>query len=167
MPRLYLRSRERKQPWLVRITSYVPDSRRESTGFSISIGRKLVYVGMGFLNCRRQRHVQRANWVVMLCTVRHLWPSRDSFVFNCYRHWSSLVLHNMNGTASILHSIECVAQGNPLPMISYGIRILPLIKNMKRLIPDVTHPWYDDNTGALGTFARLDTYFDSLTCQGS
>ena len=51
-------------------------------------------------------------------------------------------------------------------MIVCGIRILPLIKNLKREIPDVTHPWYADDAGALGAFARLKTYFDSLTRQG-
>ena len=51
-------------------------------------------------------------------------------------------------------------------MIEYGIGILPLIKNLKREVPDVTHPWYADNAGALGTFSRIETYFDSLTRQG-
>ena len=32
-------------------------------------------------------------------------------------------------------------------------------------IPDFTQTWYDDNAGALGTFAILETYFDSLTRQ--
>ena len=91
---------------------------------------------------------------------------RSSFFFSCYRHWSLLVLRNGNGTASILHSREGVIQADPLAMITYGISILPLIKNLKRVIPDVTHPWYDDDSGALGTFARLETYFDSLKCQG-
>ena len=57
-------------------------------------------------------------------------------------------------------------QGNPLAMIAYRIGILPLIKNIKRVIPDVAQPWYADNSGALGKFTRLETYFDSLTRQG-
>ena len=57
-------------------------------------------------------------------------------------------------------------QGDPTAMIAYGIGILPLIKNLKREIPDVNQPWYSDNSVALGTFARIETYFDSLTCQG-
>ena len=44
-------------------------------------------------------------------------------------------------------------------MTSYGIGILPLIKNLKRAMPDVTHPWYADDAGDLGTFAKLETYF--------
>ena len=71
----------------------------------------------------------------------------------------------MNGTASILHRREGVTQGDPLAMIAYGIRILPLIKNIKREIPDATQPWYADDAGALGMFARIETYFDSLTLQ--
>ena len=46
------------------------------------------------------------------------------------------------------------------------IGILPLIKNLKRGVPDITYPWYSDNARALGTFAILETYFDSLTRQG-
>ena len=76
-----------------------------------------------------------------------------------------LVLRNCNGTASFLYSREGVTLEDPLSMIAYGIRILPLIKNIKREIPDVTQPWYAENAGALRTFTRLETYVDSLTCQ--
>ena len=58
------------------------------------------------------------NQVVMLWTVRHLWSSISRFSFNCYRHWSSLVLRNGNGMASILHSRESVKQGGTLGMIA-------------------------------------------------
>ena len=51
-------------------------------------------------------------------------------------------------------------------MISYGIGILPLIKNLKWDIPDVTQTWYTDDAVSLGVFARIETYFDSLTRQG-
>ena len=90
----------------------------------------------------------------------------SSFVFNFYCHWSSLVLRNGNGTSGILQSIEGVTQRDPLAMITYRIVILPLINNLKREIPDVTQTWYADYAGVLGTFARLDTYFDLLTQQG-
>ena len=74
----------------------------------------------------------------MLWKVRHLWPSGARFVFNCYCHWSSLVLRNRNGAASFLHSREGVTQGDPLSMVSYCIGIPPLIKNLKVEFPDVT-----------------------------
>ena len=72
----------------------------------------------------------------------------------------------MNGTASILHSKEGVTQGDPLTIIAYGIGILPHIKNFKEEILDITQPWYDDDAGALGMFARLKTNFDLLIRQG-
>ena len=59
-----------------------------------------------------------------------------------------------------------MAQGYPLAMIAYRIGIIPLIKNLKQEIPDVTQPCYADDAGALGTFKRLETYFDSMTRQG-
>ena len=51
-------------------------------------------------------------------------------------------------------------------MIKYGIGILPLIKDLKREIPDATQPWLTDGARALGTFARIETYFNLLTRQG-
>ena len=48
----------------------------------------------------------KINRIVMLWTVRHLWPSRS--LFFCYRRWSYLILRNMNGAASFLHSREGV-----------------------------------------------------------
>ena len=56
--------------------------------------------------------------------------------------------------ASILHSREGVTQGGPVAMIAYGIRILPIINNLKQEIPDATQPWYTDNPGDLGTFCK-------------
>ena len=102
----------------------------------------------------------------MLWKVRHLWPCGAHLFFSCYCHWSSLFLRNGNRTASFLHIKEGVIQGVPLAMIVYGIGILPLINNLKQEIPCVTQPWYSDDAGSLGTFARLETYFDYLTRQG-
>ena len=99
-------------------------------------------------------------------TIRHLCPSGASFVLNCYRHWSSLVLCNNNGIDSFLHSKEGVTQGDPLEMIVYGFGILPLINKLKRDILDVTQTWYADDARALGTFAIIETYLNLLTCQG-
>ena len=50
-------------------------------------------------------------------------------------------------------------------MIAYIICILPLILNLKKELPGVTHPRHDDYVGASGTFARIDTYFNLLTRQ--
>ena len=77
-----------------------------------------------------------------------------------------IVLWNDNAFASILHNREGVTQGYPPAIIVYGIGILPLIKNLKGEITDVTQTWYADNSRSLGAFSRLETYFDSLTRQG-
>ena len=60
-----------------------------------------------------------------------------------------------------------MTQGDSLAMITYVIVIPSFINNLKREIPDVTQPWYSDDAGALCTFARLETYFDSLIRQGN
>ena len=57
-------------------------------------------------------------------------------------------------------------QGYHLEMTTYGICILALIKNLKREIPGITKTWYADNSGSLGTLARIETYCNLLTRQG-
>ena len=114
----------------------------------------------------KSNNVIEINQIIILCTVCHLCPYGARFVSNCYHHWSLLILRNGNGTAIFLHTSEGVMQGGYLTMFAYSIGILPLIKNLKREIPDITQPWYADDSGALGTFARIDTYFNLLTCQG-
>ena len=37
-------------------------------------------------------------------------------------------------------------------MIAYGIGFLPLIRELQEATPQVTHPWYENNAGAGGTF---------------
>ena len=64
-----------------------------------------------------------------------------------------------------MHSIEGVTHGGPMAIIAYVIYILPLIKNLKRELPDITQPWYAEDAGALGMFSRIETYFNFLTHQ--
>ena len=90
----------------------------------------------------------------MLWTVSNLWPSGARFVFNLYSHWSSLVFQNGNETARFMHSRAGMTQGEPVAMITYGIGIHSLIKNLKRGLPYVTHPWHAYDSGALGIFFK-------------
>ena len=106
-------------------------------GFQAIWDKNLTTEDWGLFIVDTKNTLNEINRVGMLWTVRHLWPSGARFVFNCHRHWSSLVLRNENGTTSFLHSKEGVTQGDPLSMIAYRICILPLIKNLKREIPDV------------------------------
>ena len=106
------------------------------------------------------------NWVGMIWTVRHLWPSGACFFFNCYRKWSSLVLRNINRINSFIHNTEGITQGDPLAMIAYGIWILTLINNTRWEIPDVTQPQYYDDAGDLGTFRKnWDIFWFSNTAR--
>ena len=55
-----------------------------------------------------------------------------------------------------------MTQGDPLSMVTCGIGILPLIKNLKAEFPDATQPWYTDNDGSLCTFADVYLYCNLL-----
>ena len=103
----------------------------------------------------------------MLWKVRHLWLSRSCFVFNCYRHWSLIVICNRNKVASILHSREVVTKGYPLYIIAYGLGVLLIIKNLKTEHHGVTQTRCDDCVGALGTFGNIEDCFNYLTQVGS
>ena len=63
----------------------------------------------------------------MLWVVCHKWPSGVRFAFNCYRHWSTLVIRAGDGTGNFLHRKEGVTQGYPLFMTVYELGILPII----------------------------------------
>ena len=54
------------------------------------------------------------NWIGILWTVCHLWPSGACFVFNCYCQWLLIIFRNRNGTAIFMLSREGVTQGYPL-----------------------------------------------------
>ena len=62
-------------------------------------------------------------------------------------------LQKWGGAASFLNSREGVTQGHTPDMVTYGIGILPLIKQLKAEFPDIIDCWYDDDSGALGMFA--------------
>ena len=75
----------------------------------------------------------------MLWAVRHEWPSGAHFTFNCYPHWATLVVRDTgDGSCHFLHSKEAVTQGDPLVMITYGIGVLPLIRDLWGAHPRMT-----------------------------
>ena len=57
-------------------------------------------------------------------------------------------------------------QGELPAMIDYGIGILPIIKNLKRELPDLTQPWCADNAKEFGKFTSIKAYFNLLKQQG-
>ena len=57
-------------------------------------------------------------------------------------------------------------QGGAITMVSYSIGMIPLIKKPKMVFPDISQRCYADNDGALGTFARVRSYFNFLKLLG-
>ena len=103
----------------------------------------------GFLFIDARNTLNGENRTSMLWAVRHEWPSGAQFTFNCYRHWATLVVRDIgDGSGHFLHSKEGVTQGDPLAMITYGIGVLPLIRELQDTHPRATQPWYADDTGA-------------------
>lgn len=92
----------------------------------------------------------------MLWNVRHELPSLARFIFNCYKHWSRLVLRVPNGKAAIIISSQTgTTQGGPESMIAYGVGILPMIRQLKTEFPNILQVWYADDGGAKGTLQEI------------
>ena len=47
-----------------------------------------------------------------------------------------------------------------------GLEPPPLIQELRKAHPDVTHPWYTDDTGAGGTFGGIRRHLDDLMVRG-
>ena len=73
----------------------------------------------------------------------------------------------MEGSGHFLHSKEAVTQGDPLAMIAYDIRVLPLIRELQDAHPRVTQPGYYDDVGAGGgSFGDILAHFQDLQERG-
>ena len=77
-----------------------------------------------------------------------------------------MVRNTEDGSGHFLHSKEGVTQGDPLAMIAYGIRVLPLIRVLRSDHPQVSQPWYTDNAGAGGGFWAVMAHFRDLQLKG-
>ena len=107
------------------------------------------------------------NRTAMLWAIRHEWPSGAQFTFNCYCHWAALVVCYTGGRSGhFLHIKEGVTQGDRLLMISYGIGVLPLIKEFWGSHPRVTQPCYADDVGAGGKFQNILEHLRDLQARG-
>jgi hypothetical protein len=116
----------------------------------------------GFLLIDAKNAFNEQNRTGMIWTVRHEWPSGTRFVFNCYKHWATLVLQSNNVTGAFLYSKEGVIQGDPLSMFAYGIGILQLIHVLKADFPAVEQPWYTDDARAGWKFEDIRRFFVKL-----
>jgi hypothetical protein len=70
----------------------------------------------GFLLVDAANAFNELNRTAMLWTIRHEWPSGARFVFNCYRHWATLVIPGKGGTVVGIFSKEGVTHGEPPSM---------------------------------------------------
>ena len=77
-----------------------------------------------------------------------------------------MVRYTGDGSGHFLYSKEGVTQGDPLAMITYGIGVLPLIRELPNAHPRVTQPWYADDVGAVGTFQQIKEHFRDLQARG-
>ena len=66
-----------------------------------------------------------------------------------------------------MHIKESVTQGDPLSMIAYGIKVLPLIRELRGSHPRIAQPWYADNAGAGGEFTNILEHLRDLQARGS
>ena len=121
----------------------------------------------GFFLIDASNAFNELNRTHMLWTVRREWPSGARFVFNCYKHWATLIVRGNTGTGGIsLASKEGVTQGDPLSMFAYGIGTLPLIRQLKQEFPDLEQPWYADDAASAGRFDRIRAHYSRLQSIG-
>ena len=55
-----------------------------------------------------------------------------------------------------------MTQGDPLAMVACGIGVILMIKFPKLAYPDITQPWYTDDSGALAALNSIGLYYNSL-----
>jgi hypothetical protein len=95
-----------------------------------------------FYSLMRALHLMRGIELVC-CGQFNTSDSGARFTFNCYRHWSILMIRGNNGTGVSLHSKEGVIQREPLAMFVYHIWLWhhsPTHRQLKEDFPDVEQP---------------------------
>ena len=121
----------------------------------------------GFSSFIRGTHSTRKTRKAVLWAIRNEWPSGTRFTFNCCRHWYTLVVRDTEDwSGHFSHSKEGVTQGDPLSMITYGIGVLPLIRELWDAHPRISQPWYSDDAGAGGSFRNILVHFKDLQVRG-
>ena len=63
---------------------------------------------------------------------------------------------------TLLHIKDGVTQGDLLAIITFGMRILPLIQDLGTAHPGITQPWYSDDAGVCSTFNHIHRHLDNL-----
>ena len=102
----------------------------------------------------------------MLWTVRHRWPVRAIFAFNCYNHWSQLLLRKPGEPPVTILSREGVTQCDPLSMVLYGITLVPLSEELHAADPGILSPFYADDATFDGSAQRSAQLLKQLMKRG-
>ena len=76
-------------------------------------------------------------------------------------------MHDTDGLGHFLHRKEGVTQGDTLEIITYGIGILPITREIRAAHHIVMQTWYDDVTGAGGNFADIWAHLEDLMVHGT
>ena len=79
----------------------------------------------GFLLIDTHNGLYGENCTAMLWVVCHECPRGARFEFNCYHHWTTLVIRAGDGTDHLLHRKEGVTQVDTLDMIAYVLGTPP------------------------------------------
>ena len=87
----------------------------------------------------------------MLWTVRHRWPARARFAFNCYKYWAQLLLCQTGEPPVKILSREGFTQGETLSMVLYGISLAPLTEDLRAVDPRLLSLFYDDDAAFDGS----------------
>ena len=72
------------------------------------------------------------------------------------------MIRSGDGTDHFLHRKKGGTQGDPLAMISYGLGILPLLRDLRTAHPSITQLWFTDDTRAGSTFVGIRKYLYDL-----
>ena len=104
--------------------------------------------------------------LAMLWTVRHRWPAGARFAFNCYKHWAQLLLRQPGELPITILSREGVTHGYPLPMVLYGITLVPLAEELNTEDPGLLSPFYADDAAFDGSAQRSTQLLKLLMRRG-
>ena len=67
---------------------------------------------------------------------------------------------------NIILSWEGTTQGHPLAMPMYALATIPLIKNLKTVVPEGNQIWYADDASGSGEISKLRDWWDHLNTIG-
>ena len=96
-----------------------------------------------------------------LHNIQRLCPSLATTLINTYRAPSELYVDG-----DVLLSREGTTQGDPLAMPMYALATIPLIRNLKNSVSDISQVWYADDASGAGKITRLCEWWDQLNALG-